>query len=120
MRVLGEAPVYFNVNEVSKNAEKMQKYLYNNGFFENKVSFRTDTAQSRIRVKYLIEENRPTILNNITYLVRNKLLDSILVSTNKDALLVSKKRYDGDSFEEERIRIETLLRNQGYYGFSRQ
>lgn len=120
MRVLGEAPVYFNANEVSKNAEKMQKYLYNNGFFENKVSFRTDTAQSRIRVKYLIEENRPTILNNITYLVRNKLLDSILLSTNKDALLVSKKRYDGDSFEEERIRIETLLRNQGYYGFSRQ
>src|SRR5690606_22181820 len=26
----------------------------------------------------------------------------------------------GDSFEEERIRIETLLRNDGYMGFSRQ
>jgi outer membrane protein assembly factor BamA len=120
MRVLGEAPVYFVKSEVEKNAEKMQKYLYNNGFFENKVTFKTDTSQHRIRVKYLVEENRPTIIGRVDYRVRNKLLDSILTENSKDAILVANKRYDGDSFEEERVRIETLLRNRGYYGFSRQ
>jgi outer membrane protein assembly factor BamA len=120
MRVLGEAPVFFNENDVVKNADKMQKYLYNNGFFENRVTFKTDTAQRRIRVKYLIEEKKPTILRDIDYKVKNKLLDSILAGSAKEARLVPEKRYDGDSFEEERVRIETLLRNKGYYGFSRQ
>ncbi len=120
MRVLGEVPVYFAGSEVTKNAVKMQKYLYNNGFFENTVSFKTDTSQHRIRVKYLIEENRPTILGKVEYKIRNQLLDSILLEHRKGSLLIPGKRYDGDSFEEERVRIETLLRNQGYYGFSRQ
>ena len=120
MRVLGEEPVYFVLSDVEKNAEKMQKYLYNNGFFQSKVTFKPDTIFNRIRVSYLIQENRPTILNNITYQVKNDLIDSILKEHLKETALVSKKRYDGDSFEEERIRIETLLRNEGYFGFSRQ
>ena len=120
MRVLGEAPVYFNLADVEKNAEKMQKYLYNNGFFKATVNFKPDTIFNRIRVTYLVKENRPTILNKINYIVNNDLADSILNASLKDAVLVAKKRYDGDSFEEERIRIETLLRNQGYFGFSRQ
>jgi hypothetical protein len=120
MRVVGEAPVYFNINEVSQNAEKMQKYLYNNGFFESTVHFKQDTIFNRIKVNYLVTESRPTMINNIRYLVKNDLADSIIKANNKEAVLVEKKRYDGDSFEEERIRIETLLRNQGYFGFSRQ
>jgi outer membrane protein assembly factor BamA len=120
MRVLGEAPVYYNQNDIEKNTEKMQKYLYNNGFFQNTVGFKTDTTFKRIRVKYLITENRPAILDQIRYQVRSPLIDSLLKTSTKDAALVSKKRYDGDSFEEERVRIETLLRDQGYFGFSRQ
>lgn len=120
MRVLGEAPVYFVESDAEKNAEKMQKYLYNNGFFQNTVTFKTDTTFRRIRVKYLINENRPTILDKINYQVRSALIDSLLKNASKEGLLVTKKRYDGDAFEEERIRIETLLRNQGYFGFSRQ
>jgi len=120
MRVLGEAPVYYVQSDVVKNAEKMQKYLYNNGFFQNTVNFKTDTTFKRIRVKYLIQENRPAVLDQINYQVKNSLIDSLLKGSKKDAVLITKKRYDGDTFEEERVRIETLLRDQGYFGFSRQ
>ncbi|WP_445447087.1 translocation and assembly module lipoprotein TamL [Dyadobacter psychrophilus] len=120
MRVLGEAPVYFVAAEVALNAEKMQKYLYNNGFFEAAVSYKPDTIFNRIRVNYFVAEKRPTMIRDIEYQVRNNMADSIINSNNKNPALQTKKRYDGDSFEEERIRIETLLRNQGYLGFSRQ
>ena len=120
MRVLGEAPVFFNLDEVTQNAEKMEKYLYNNGFFEAKVTFRADTIFNRIRPLFSIEEKRPTIIRDIQYQIRNDLADSIVAANNKNPSLQSKKRYDGDTFEEERIRIETLLRNEGYLGFSRQ
>ncbi|WP_208408287.1 translocation and assembly module lipoprotein TamL [Dyadobacter arcticus] len=120
MRVLGEAPVYYRLSEVTQNVEKMQKYLFNNGFFEAKVGFKPDTIFNRIRVNYLVTENRPTILREVDYQVKNYFADSIIDANSKNALLVGKKRYDGDSFEEERVRIETLLRNEGYMGFSRQ
>ncbi|MCF0043438.1 translocation and assembly module lipoprotein TamL [Dyadobacter fanqingshengii] len=120
MRVLGEAPVYFVAAEVALNAEKMQKYLYNNGFFEAAVSYKPDTIFDRIRVNYYVTEKRPTMIRDVEYQVRNLTADSIINSNNKNPALQARKRYDGDAFEEERIRIETLLRNQGYLGFSRQ
>ena len=120
MRVLGEAPVYYNKTEVAQNAEKMQKYLYNNGFFDAKVTFDPDTIFKRIRVNYLVTENRATMIRNIQYQVSNVLADSLIKADAKNAALQQRKRYDGDAFEEERIRIETLLRNEGFMGFSRQ
>ncbi|KQS31582.1 hypothetical protein ASG33_13130 [Dyadobacter sp. Leaf189] len=120
MRVLGEAPVYFRMEEVAQNADKMQRYLYNNGFFEAKVGYEPDTILNRVKINYLVTENKPTIIRDVYYQVKNVLADSIINATSKNAALASKKRYDGDSFEEERIRIETLMRNEGYMGFSRQ
>ena len=120
MRVLGEAPVYYSQADVVLNAEKMQKYLYNNGFFDAKVTFDPDTIFKRIRVNYLVTENRATMIRNIQYHIGNDLADSLIRADSKNAALLPHKRYDGDAFEEERIRIETLLRNEGYMGFSRQ
>lgn len=120
MRVLGEAPVYYLQADAAQNAEKMQKYLYNNGFFDAKVNFEPDTIFKRIRVNYFVTENRPTMIRNLQYQVNSALADSLIRADAKNAALIPKKRYDGDAFEEERIRIETLLRNEGYMGFSRQ
>lgn len=120
MRVLGEEPVYFAQGDVEKNAEKMQKYLNNNGFFDAQVKYKSDTSMNRIKVTYLIEENRSTRLRNIRYVVSNNTVDSLILQSKKEALLDSGSRYDGNTFEEERIRIETLLRDDGYFGFSRQ
>lgn len=120
MRVLGENPVYFVMDDVEKNKDKIHKYLYNNGFFENQVHFRTDSTKRRIRVRYQIEENKPTVLRNTYFTSKNSALDSILDQEKSNTLLLPKKRYDGDTFENERVRIETTLRNKGYYGFSRQ
>ncbi|MGV3602863.1 MAG: BamA/TamA family outer membrane protein [Dyadobacter fermentans] len=120
MRVLGEAPVYFVQADAAQNAEKMQKYLYNNGFFDAKVAFKPDSIFKRIKVTYFVTENRATMIRNLQYKVSTALADSLIKADSKNAALVSRKRYDGDAFEEERIRIETLLRNEGYMGFSRQ
>ncbi len=120
MRVVGEKPVYFHENEVSNNALKIQKYLYNNGFFKAQVDFKTDTIVNRVKIQYLVDENIPTNIRRISYKIANHNMDSIVRSQVKESFLHAGKRYDGDSFENERIRIETLLRNHGYFGFSRQ
>jgi hypothetical protein len=79
----------------------MQKYLYNNGFFQSKVGYKPDTIFNRIRVNYLVTENRPTMIRDVSYQIKNYFADSIISANAKDAALTGKKRYDGDSFEEE-------------------
>lgn len=120
MRILGEPPVYFNELDVARNLEKVQGYLFNNGFFENKVTSQIDTILKRVRTTYIIQENRPVLLRNVHYQIGDSVLDSLIRAAKEPASLRSGERYKGDRFEEERVRIETILRNNGYYGFSRQ
>lgn len=120
MRIFGEPPVYFSEADAASNAGKISGYLFNNGFFENKVSYKTDTTFRRVRITYLIRENRPTLLRNVRYGIADPRIDSLVQEKKGQSWLKTKERYKGSSFEEERIRLETLLRDNGYYGFSRQ
>ncbi len=120
MRVVGEKPVYFQEQDIINNAEKLRKYLYNNGFFKSEVSFKMDTIVNRVRIQYLVRENIPTVINKVEYKVNNQDIDSLVSQYQSLSDIIPTKRYDGDAFENERNRIETLLRNNGYFGFSRQ
>ncbi len=120
MRLLGEPPVFFELDDAVANAEKMRGYLFNNGFFENTVRISTDTTFRRIHTTYLIEENRPTRLRNVRYVVPAPRADSLVQAEIQASFLQNKARYQGRFFEEERVRLETLLRDNGYFNFSRQ
>ncbi|WP_025763877.1 translocation and assembly module lipoprotein TamL [Dyadobacter tibetensis] len=120
MRVVGEKPVYFNSEEASNNVSKIKRYLYNNGFFQSKVVFIPDSLRNRIRPIYRIEEGRPTLLNDISYRINNNRIDSLINQSKPLSILAKGKRYDGESFEQERVRLESLLKNSGYFDFSRQ
>ncbi len=121
MRVLGEPPAYFQVTDVQNNTQKMRSYLVQHGFFLAKTSYRVDTLLGRrVRVNYLVEENIPFHLRNITYRIADPTVDSLVRQSLSKSLLKSGDRYSADNITNERIRIEELLRNQGYYAFSRQ
>ncbi|MGA0555366.1 BamA/TamA family outer membrane protein [Larkinella sp. VNQ87] len=123
MRNLGEPPVYFYEADAKTNAEKMQRYLKNKGFLVGKASYSVDSTTTlgrRVRVTYNITENIPFYLNQVTYQIADSRVDSLVRKTLDRSLLKSGDRFDADKVEAERIRIEELLRNNGYYSFSRQ
>lgn len=124
MRSLGEPPAYYYETDAKENAQKMQRYLYNKGFLQGSVAYTADSNTAlgrRVRVMYTIAENTPFYLNQITYQIADPRVDSIVRPTlEQSSLLKSGERFDADKIEAERIRIEELLRNNGYYGFSRQ
>ena len=118
---LGEAPVYFSEAETKKNQEKIRQYLFNHGLFKAKVSFNSDTVAGKVRVFYNIEENQPYHYQKINLQTdRDPQIDSLLRSHNAKSLVVAGERYNQDKLEVEQVRIEQLLQNNGYYGFSRQ
>lgn len=121
MRNLGEPPAYFNEADAKLNTEKLGKYYYNKGFFDVKTSYSLDTAlERRIRVNYRIEEHTPFYLRRVTYEIADPRVDSVVRKSLPASLLKAGNRYDANQLTAEKVRIEELLRDRGYYGFSRQ
>lgn len=121
MRVPGEPPVYHSKEEADNNLTKIKAHLFNKGFFDAEVTYKFDTSFQRVRNIYFVREGRPTIIRNTTIRSRNPTIDSLLNQPRLgESLLKPGDRYDQGIFEEERIRIETVLKNNGYYAFTRQ
>ncbi|GAA4403728.1 BamA/TamA family outer membrane protein [Nibrella viscosa] len=121
MRTLGEPPVYFYERDAQANAAKLKAYLFSKGFFNAQTSYRLDTLlERRIRVIYLISEKTPYRLRRIAYEIEDAQVDSLVRQSAANSLLKVGARYDEAKLSNERVRIEELLRNNGYYTFSRQ
>ena len=121
MRTFGEPPVYFAEDDARANTAKLKKYLQNKGFFLAKTSFRVDSLlDRRVRVTYSVQEKTPYTFASIAYQIADKHLDSLITSTLATSPLKVGDRYDEANINGERVRIEEMLRNKGYYGFSRQ
>ncbi|MDB5240276.1 MAG: outer membrane protein assembly factor [Spirosoma sp.] len=121
MRNLGEPPAYFSEQDARTNTAKMQRYLTDKGFFNAHTAYRLDTLRNhQIRVYYNIIENAGFYLRNITYEIDDPRVDSLVRTSLAQSSLVVGERYDSQKVAAEKVRIESALRDQGYYAFSRQ
>jgi outer membrane protein assembly factor BamA len=120
MTSLGEPPVYYNQSDAQKNTEKITKYLFNKGFFNARTSFAIDSSVAgEAKISYLITENQPYKIKNISWDIPDKQLETVYFSQKSESLLKTGDRFDQDALNTESIRTENLFRNQGYYLYSR-
>ncbi len=121
MRNLGQPPSYFAERDAQANAAKMQRYLFDKGFFNAQTSYRLDTLLGRqIRVNYRVAERAGYYLRSVTYKIDDPRVDSLVRQSLDRAALKVGDRFDLDAISAERVRIESQLRDQGYYAFTRQ
>ncbi len=123
MRTFGEKPSYFTESEAKRNAQKLKNYLVNQGFRNAKVSYKMDSLKNirRIKILYNIEENLPFKLHKVDILTHtDPAIDSLLVRTIESTYIKSGDNFRPDNIMNEHIRIEKLMRNNGYFGFNKQ
>lgn len=121
MRNLGEAPVYFLPGDAKANAAKMQQYLRRTrGFFRAQVGYSVDTLiDGRVRVNYLVNEDAAYVLRSITYDIADSAVRTLVEAHQTNTQLHVGERFDRDKIDAETTRLEELLRNNGYYEFTR-
>jgi hypothetical protein len=122
MRVPGEPPSYVTSALATDNAKKMQAYLVTRGFRDAWVRAALDSAfvfKGQVRVVYAVEEGPPTTLQQVAYQAAERRLDSLMEANRPAARVKPGDRFDRDALDNERTRLETLFRDNGYYGFNR-
>lgn len=120
MRTIGEAPSLFDTNNITATVQQMHLYLNSKGFLKNKVSFDTTRLGKNYFVKYIIDEGKPSLIDSINYEISDTAIVNILNRHSKETKLSKKMNYDENALNDERERINKLLKDNGYYDFTRQ
>lgn len=88
------------------------------GYFNGKVTPAIITDKKnpkKASVEYNVSLHRPYILGNIEYLGFSENADSIITASERSSLLKSGEQFSVKNLSGERERINSLLRNNGYY-----
>ncbi|MTE26570.1 BamA/TamA family outer membrane protein [Winogradskyella ouciana] len=114
----GEAPTILNEEKTAKTVTNLRKYYYSKGWFDNEVNYQIEKDSSkRAEVTYTVVKNKPYFLDSLKPIISSPAIDSLYGKFSKASLLKKGEQYNEQNFENERERINTFLRNSGFYYF---
>lgn len=118
---IGEEPVLYDALTTHKSAEQLEIFLRGKGHFNAKVTDSVSFNDKRKRAKtyYAIASGTPYTVRNVVYAIDDARLARLTKPTRgRDKVLKNGMPYDVDKFQEERDRIDRILKSNGYYAFS--
>ena len=134
---LGEPPVIYDTALTRQTAEQLATFLKSKGFFRSRVSYSDTLAdrrfslgrllggpdslhRRRVVVTYRITENAPFHYSQLDYDIADSAVAQRVLASQPNSLLHVNDQYDEELIGQERVRIETLLKNDGYFDFRQQ
>ncbi|EON75952.1 outer membrane protein [Lunatimonas lonarensis] len=115
----GNPLVIYDSIKAQESRNQMQAYLINNGFFDAEVTSETTLKKSKASVSYFVIENDPYSIDSIFTTTPDEAIQHLLESVKKDSQLRLAERYAQNNLSRERQRVEDVLKDHGYYTFSK-
>jgi outer membrane protein insertion porin family len=119
MRVPGEAPAIFDSSLANVSAKQLRLYYHSKGYFQSQVNSSFDTIGNKILAKYSVKEGPAYVISGINYKADTAVL-RLITANVKSARLIAGENYDEEKISAERERIYKLMKDNGYFDFSRQ
>jgi len=142
IRKIGEPPVIFNDNLVTLSVNELGMEMKNRGYFNSSVFAEVDTVGKKARVLYQIHNGEPYHIRHFEMDVpqmtamaeqRNRGNNQNRRQTNQSNqrrrfynanrernLIKEGAIFDMNTLETQRTQVSSLLRNQGYYTFTKE
>lgn len=116
---VGEAPVFFHQVDLDYNAEVLQSYAQNKGYFKAIVSADSTRRGKKAKANYVITPGPRYTIKSVTFPkdTAGSDLDSTIARTQRRSLLKIGDGFDLDIVKAERERIDARLKNKGYFFF---
>ncbi|MBN2596614.1 BamA/TamA family outer membrane protein [Labilibaculum sp.] len=138
LRRIGEEPVIYEDFQTKRSLRQLEIYLQKKGYFNAEVRDSVSLKRKKAKVYYFIKSKEPYRYRNVyreinelpynflsPFQEKGEMSDTTLIreyivsdKSNSDVQLGDK--VDSDILNKERIRISKLLKNQGYFNFSRE
>jgi hypothetical protein len=120
LRKIGEEPVIYDPGLTRSSTEQIRQFLENKGYYHSEVHDTVIFRGKNARAHYRVLPNDPYRIKSITYFFEDTGLVSHILPDTLNSLLRKGMRFDKDVLQQERIRIENLLKEQGYFRFDKE
>lgn len=116
---LASTPVYLSTVNPETRVKVATNLLRDYGFFNGSVNYSVDTLKNprKAKLSYHINMANPYFLDSVAYLKYPPRADSLIQATYNQRALRKGDNFSVLKLEEERQRLSTLFRNNGYYYF---
>jgi outer membrane protein assembly factor BamA len=117
----GEAASLYDSVSVARSAENIHTHLFNNGYFLNRVTPKiSERKNRRVEVVYQVAPGQPYVIDTLWVNAEDAAIEKILLRSAAGAKIRAGDLYNQTRLTAERERIESILKDNGYYDFSRQ
>jgi outer membrane protein assembly factor BamA len=119
-RKIGEEPVIWNPLLTERTVEEFKNYAVTKGYFDALVSDSVRLKKRKVIVRYTIDLNEPHRIQSIGYAFEDRGLMDIVLPDTSNRLIKRGAPFDREVIQQERQRLEDLMKNNGFYRFSKE
>ena len=113
-----ERPIIYDSAKTSRSVQNMKQYLYYLGYFYAKVKDTCIISHKKAYVTYAIDLGLNYRIDNVKYNVDDSSIARIVMANSDGTALMKGKEFSYSMIDEERSRLTSIIRNNGYYKFT--
>ena len=117
-RKLGEPPVLASTVRPDYNAKVIKNFLENIGYFHAVASGDTIVKKKRAHATYTITAGPVYTIKDVTFAMDSSAIGRTILKTKSNSFLHPGDAFNLEIIKGERVRIDAILKEQGYYYFS--
>lgn len=118
LRKHGEAPVLLRNVKPRATAEIIDAKLFNVGIFKSYSEYKIVEKKRTAKVVYTSHVHAPYKIKEVTYAVGDERILETITKEKKKSLIKPGKDYNLDILKNERVRLDAILKNNGYFYFN--
>ncbi len=115
---VGEAPVLFSQVDLEYNKSVLQNYSENSGYFNAESAADSTRYGEKIEANYLVDPKKQFKIRNVQFPTDSSVISKAVFKTQRRSLLKVGEGYSLDKIKEERIRIDTRIKEKGFFYFN--
>ena len=117
-------PISFQPDRLPRTIQYMHSFLASKGYNQTEFSpiIKTDTINNewRTRITMMVQLNKKTLLDSITYQLTDKKLQQIAINRLSQSYLKKGQPFSNENINNELDRLVTLFRSEGYFNFTKE
>ncbi len=122
VRRIGQPPVIYDRDLTDASVRQLRTALVNRGYINATVQADTVVRPGgrAVDVDYRIEAGTPLYVASVDYDIADSALRALVLADTARTLMRAGNLLDRNVLDSERARITTMLRNRGYYAFTKE
>lgn len=120
IRKIGQAPVIFSNTQTAISVNQLKKQLNNQGYLDARVDTTLKIKGKKISVTYDLKGGIPYLIRNYRYTLSDTTMTRIMSRIPIKPLLSKGDMFDVEMLEQERLQVNNIMRNVGYFDFSKE